>query len=134
VIGAFVHLAVINIAFIAVGWGAFTWLVPPYVGDKLGLSPPLIGLLLLANAATVAIAQLPIARLAEGRRRVVTMAWAAGTFVVACLLVVVAGAGGRVTYPALLAATILVGLGECFHTTVLMPLTADLAPAGLRGR
>jgi MFS family permease len=131
---AFVHLALVNVVVIAVGWGAFTWLVPPYAGDHLGLTPPLIGLLLLANAATVVIAQLPIARLAEGRRRVVTMAWGAATFAVACLLVLAAGAGGRVTYPALLAATILVGVGECLHTTVLMPLTADLAPAALRGR
>ena len=28
----------------------------------------------------------------------------------------------------------MVAVGECFHTTVLMPLVADLAPAGLRGR
>jgi MFS family permease len=34
----------------------------------------------------------------------------------------------------LLAATIVVGVGECFHTTALMPLVADLAPAALRGR
>ncbi len=31
-------------------------------------------------------------------------------------------------------AAILVGVGECFHTTLLMPLVADLAPADLRGR
>jgi MFS family permease len=131
---AFVRLAGVNVAVIAVGWGAFTWLVPPYAGTQLRVSAPLIGLLLLANAATVAIVQLPIARLAEGHRRVATMALAAATFVVACLLVVAAGAGGPIGYPALLAATILVGVGECLHTTVLMPLTADLAPAGLGGR
>ena len=38
------------------------------------------------------------------------------------------------TYPALLTATVIVGVGECLHTTVLMPLTADLAPESLRGR
>ena len=27
-----------------------------------------------------------------------------------------------------------VGAGECFYTATLMPLTADLAPEGLRGR
>jgi MFS family permease len=78
-----------------------------------------------------------VARLAEGRRRVVLMALAAWVFVGACLLVLIAGAAGAGTaaaYAALLVASILVGLGECLHTTVLMPLTADLAPAGLRGR
>ena len=128
---AFIRLAGVNVAVIAVGWGAFTWLMPPYAGTQLQVGAPLIGLLLLANTATVAIAQLPVARLAEGRSRAATMTLAAATFVVACLLVVAAGPIG---YPALLAATILVGIGECLHTTVLMPLTADLAPAQLRGR
>jgi len=41
------------------------------------------------------------------------------------------GAGG---YAALVAASIAIGVGECFHTAVLMPLVADLAPPGIRGR
>jgi len=131
---AFVHLVVTNVAMIAVGWGVFTWLVPPYARNDLGLSAQLIGLLLLANAATVAVAQVPIAKLAEGRRRVMMMAEAAWMFAGACLLVVIAGARAEVALAALFAATILVGVGECFHTTVLMPLVADLAPADLRGR
>jgi MFS family permease len=98
------------------------------------MSAQLIGLLLLANAATVAVAQVPIAKLAEGRRRVVMMAQAAWMFVGACLLVVLAGVRAEAAHAALFAAAILVGVGECFHTTVLMPLVADLAPANLRGR
>jgi len=132
--GAFVHLALINVAVIAVGWGIFTWLVPPYAKHDLHVDARLIGVLLLANTAAVAVAQVPVARLAEGRRRVVTMAWGAGTFALACLFVLAAGAGLVAAYPALLAAVILVGIGECLHTTVLMPLVADLAPAALRGR
>ena len=87
---AFVHLACINVAIIAVGWGAFTWLMPPYARNQIGVSAPLIGLLLMANAATVAVAQVPVARLAEGRRRVVMIALAGTLFTVACLLVVAA--------------------------------------------
>jgi MFS family permease len=34
----------------------------------------------------------------------------------------------------LILAEVVVGLGECLHTTVLMPLVADLAPVALRGR
>jgi MFS family permease len=118
---------------IAVGWGVFTWLVPSFAGN-LAISAPLIGSLLLANAATVAVAQVPIAKLAEGRRRAVTTALAGWLFVGACLLVVAAGIHTSTAYPALVAAAIVVGVGECLHTTVLMPLAADLAPAGLRGR
>jgi MFS family permease len=125
---AFVRLAVANVALIAVGWGAFTWLVPPYAGNHLGVSPPLIGLLLLANAAAVAVFQIPVARLAEGHRRATTMGLAGVAFAVSCVLMIVG------YYPALVVASMLVGIGECLHTTVLMPLTADLAPAALRGR
>jgi MFS family permease len=131
---AFVHLALINVAIIAVGWGVFTWLMPPYAEEQLGLSTRLIGLLLLANATTVVIVQVPIARFAEGRRRALMMALAAVIFVSACLLVVAAGFSNAIAYPALITASIAVAFGECFYTAVLMPLVADLAPAGLRGR
>jgi len=131
---AFVHLAVTNVAMIGVGWGVFTWLLPPYARNDVGISAPLIGLLLLANAATVTVAQVPIARLAEGRRRTVMMVIAALIFTGASVLVLAAGRSGGAVYAAMIAAVIAVGLGECCYTTALMPLVADLAPAGLRGR
>jgi len=131
---AFVHLALTNVAIIGVGWGVFTWLLPPYAEEQIGLSTQLIGLLLLANAVTVVVAQVPVTRFAEGRRRVVMMALAASIFVFACLLVVAAGLHIDIAYPALIIASIAVAVGECFHTTALMPLVADLAPTSLRGR
>jgi len=131
---AFVHLALTNVAIIGVGWGVFTWLLPPYAEELIGISTRLIGLLLLANAVTVVIAQVPVARFAEGRRRVVIMAVGASIFVFACLLVVAAGILTDLAFPILVTASIAVGVGECFHTTVLMPLVADLAPTSLRGR
>jgi MFS family permease len=113
----------------------FSWIVPAFAREQIGISTRLIGLMLFANAVTVVLAQIPIAKAAEGRRRTVTMAAGALTFVVACLLV--AGAdlvGVEIAAIALLAAVVIVGVGECLHTTVLMPLVADLAPAALRGR
>ncbi len=123
-----------NVAMITVGCGVFNWLVPPYARNEVGISARLIELLLFANGGTVVVAQMPIAKLAEGRRRAVMMAVAAVLFVVACLLVVAAGITTDMAYTSLVAAAITVGVGECFHTTVLMPLVAELAPAGLRGR
>jgi MFS family permease len=131
---AFVHLACTNVAMIAVGWGVFTWLVPPYAKNDVGVSAGLIGLLLLANTATVAIAQVPIARLAEGRRRVTLIASGAWIFLGASLLVATAGRSAGAGYAALVVAVMAVGVGECLHTTALMPLVADLAPPALRGR
>ena len=130
----FVRLLVIDVAMIAVGWGVFSWLAPAYARNQIGIGTPLIGLLLLANAATVVVAQVPVAKLAEGRRRVMMIALAASILVIACLLVVAAGTSPRMAYPALVIAAVAVGVGECCYTTVLTPLVADLAPAGLRGR
>jgi len=131
---AFLHLALINVAMIAVGWGVFTWVAPPYARSDIGLSTQLIGLLLLTNTLAVVIAQVPIAKLAEGRRRVMMMTLAASLFTGACMLVIAAGANANAAVVLLAIAWIAVGVGECFHTTVLNPLTADLAPEGLRGR
>ena len=58
------RFALINVALIAVGWGVLAWIVPPYA-RAIGIAPSLIGLLILANAATVVLAQLPIV---QGRR------------------------------------------------------------------
>lgn len=131
----FIRLALTNVAVIAVGWGVFSWIVPPYARGEIGAGSRLIGLLLFANAFTVVLAQIPVARLAEGRRRAGAMAIGSLMFVAACLLVVGADLVGlHYAYAALLAAAIVVGVGECFHTTALMPLVADLAPTALRGR
>jgi MFS family permease len=135
---AFVHLALADVAMIAVGWGVFSWLLPPFARNQIGLSTSLIGLLLLVNALTVVVAQVPVARFAEGRRRALTMALAGGLFCGACLLVEVpvfiTGANRAVALAVLVTAVIAVGAGECLHTTALTPLVADLAPASLRGR
>jgi MFS family permease len=131
---AFLHLALINVAMIAIGWGVFTWLAPPYARSTIGMSTQLIGLLLFVNTLAVVIAQVPIAKFAEGRRRVVMMALAGSLFTGACLLVIAAGANRNRALVLLALAWITVGVGECFYTTVLTPLTAHLAPEGLRGR
>jgi MFS family permease len=130
----FLRLAATNLVIIAIGWGVLSWIVPPYAKSELGVSAQLIGLLLLANAATVVIAQVPVVRLAEGRRRAVMMAIGAGLIGAACLLTLAARGLGAAGYSALVIATIVVAVGECFHTAALMPLVADLAPAHLRGR
>lgn len=131
---AFVQLAVTNVAVIAVGWGVLPWVVPPYAKGELGIDAQLIGLLLLANAATVVVAQVPITKAVEGRRRVVSMATGAVLLAGACLLFLSARSLGAGAYAALVIASVVVGIGECFHTSALVPLVADLAPAGLRGR
>jgi MFS family permease len=132
---AFVRLALTNVGVIAVGWGIFTWIVPAYAHDELDISARLVGLLLFGNALTVVVAQIPVARLSEGRRRTTTMALGSLLFVVASLVVFAAAVlGSGLAFTAVLIASIAVGVGECFYTTGLMPLVADLAPAAVLGR
>jgi MFS family permease len=131
---AFVHFALTNVALIVVGWGVLAWIVPTYAAG-LGIASSLIGFLLLANAATVVFAQVPITRLAEGRSRVGALVLGAVLWVVACLLGVGAyDAPPTVAYLCLLVAAVGFAFGECLHATVFLPLVADLAPAELRGR
>jgi MFS family permease len=130
----FLQLALTNTVVIAVGWGVLPWVVPPYAKSTIGVSTQLIGLLLLANAATVVIAQVPIARASEGTRRVVLMATGAALIAAACLLVLSAAWLGIGAVLALVTASIVIGLGECCHTVALTPLVVDLAPERLRGR
>jgi MFS family permease len=103
------------------------WIVPSYARE-IGIAPSLIGLLILANAATVVLAQLPIVRVAEGRSRVGALSLAAAVWVLACLLAL------QGSVACLLAAAVAFAIGECLHATSFMPLIADLAPPALRGR
>jgi MFS family permease len=128
---AFVRLALANVAVIGVGWGVLPWVVPPFAASELHVGPKVIGLLMLANAATVVVVQVPVARFAEGRRRVLMMAGGSFGFAAACLLVLAARGLGTA---ALVVASVAIGIGECFHSAALGPLVADLAPPGLRGR
>jgi len=131
---ALVRFALINVAMIAVGWGVLSWVVPPYA-RAIGIESSLIGLLILANAATVVLLQLPIVKAAEGRSRVGALSLAAGVWIVACLLVVLAQAvSHELAVACLVAAAVVFALGECLHATSFMPLVADLAPLALRGR
>lgn len=131
---AFTRFALTNVALIAVGWGVLAWIVPPYARE-LGIASGLIGVLLLANAVTVILAQLPIVRAAEGKSRVCALSLGAGTWVIACLFAVLAQAADPApAFVCLVVAAIAFGIGECLHATAFMPLVADLAPPALRGR
>lgn len=130
----FVRLALANVAVIGVGWGVLPWVVPPFAISALAVGPGGIGLLMLANAATVVIVQVPVARFSEGRRRVVMMAGGSFGFAAACLLILSTRSVDGFAFPVLVVASVAIGVGECFHSAALGPLVADLAPPHLRGR
>jgi MFS family permease len=130
----FMRLAATNVGLIAVGWGVLAYVVAPYARADLHIGTRSIGLLMLANAATVVVAQVPVTRLAEGRRRTSMLVLGAGVWVAACVLATLAGGAGRWAELILAASAVAFAVGECFHSSALTPLVAELAPPELRGR
>ena len=132
---AFLGVLALNTVFIFAGISGFE-LLPVYAKNEAAVSEEAIGLVYLANTLVIVIAQLPIARLSEGRRRMPMLAlmgviWAAGWAVVPAAGLWLSG-----TSAALLlgVAVCVFAVGECLHGAVQGPLVADLAEPRLMGR
>jgi MFS family permease len=82
------------------------------------------------------IAQLPVSKAPEGRRRMMALALMNALWAVAALVVLVGGVLLTATAAALafMAATMVFGVGETLQGPTQAPLVADLAPDRLRGR
>jgi MFS family permease len=110
--------------------------LPAYMKNFAGHGERTISLFFLANTATIVLAQLLVARLAEGRRRTATLA-AVGLVWGGCWsLVPAVGAIGGTATGALLFCVLgaVFGIGECLHGAVQAPLVTDLADPRLLGR
>jgi predicted MFS family arabinose efflux permease len=131
----FLGIVGMNVVFVAAGYAQFE-LLPVFAKNEAGVSERGIGLIFFINTIVIVLAQLPLAKLLEGRRRMkalaaMTVLWAAAW------LVVLAGGLWFETLAAVAvfaAAAVVFGLGECFQGPVQGALVADLAPPRLRGR
>jgi len=132
-----VFMAVIglNLVFIGAGMAQLETL-PVYAKNEAGVTERGIGLLFFLNTLVIVLAQLPMARLLEGHRRMRTLALLGVVWAAALVLVPVAGmTGDGGAAWALLAVTFgVIAVGECLHGTVQAPLVADLADHSLIGR
>src|SRR5438105_4504957 len=134
--GTFLSYILLNVIFIGAGIAVMSELLPPFAKNTAHVSEPAIGVLWFVFSGVVALAQLPIVKLVEGRRRLRGLAlmgvvWA-GTF----LAVMAGGAWLTGTQAALVfgAAVAVFGLGECLHGAIYAPLVVDLAEPRLLGR
>jgi MFS family permease len=95
-----------------------------------------IGVIFFLNTVVIVIAQLPLAKLLEGRRRMKALAFMTSLWALAWVVVLAGGAWFETVAAAgvFAVAGILFGLGECFQGPVQGALVADLAPPRLRGR
>ena len=132
---ALVGLVVLNVLFVAAGYAQFE-LLPVFAKNEAGVTETGIGLIFLANTLVIVLAQLPLSKALEGRRRMASLAVMCALWAAAWIIVFVGGL--RLETVAAAAAfglaAIVFGLGECFQGPVQGALVADLAPPRLRGR
>lgn len=131
---AFVAVIGLNALFIFAGFSGFE-LLPVYAKNEAAVTETQIGLVFFVNTAVIVLAQLPTARLAQGRRRM-PMLGALGLLWAAAWLVV-PFAGSRTADTAtlfLVVAMVVFALGQCLHGAVQAPLVVDLAEPRLLGR
>jgi predicted MFS family arabinose efflux permease len=125
----------LNVVFVSAGYAQIE-LLPVFAKNEAGVSEREIGVIFLVNTLVIVLAQLPIARLLEGRRRMPALALMTALWASAWLIVLVGGASlEAVAAASVFALAVLVfGLGECFQGPTQGALVADLAPPRLRGR
>jgi MFS family permease len=110
--------------------------LPAYAKNEVGIAETGIGQLFFINTIAVVLLQLPIARLAQGHRRMTFMALVGVGCAASWLLVPVSGLwlSGAAAFAVLAFAVALFGVAECLHGAVQAPLVADLADHRLIGR
>ncbi len=133
---SFATLIVLNALFVAAGYAQLEAGLPLFVKDRIGLSEAAIGTLFLANVLAVVIAQLPVSRLLEGRRRMRALALMGVLWAGAWAVVALAGEWTTAFTATLVLclAAVIFAVGECLHGPVTAAVAADLAPEHLRGR
>jgi MFS family permease len=130
----FVAVIGLNALFIFAGFSGFD-VLPVYAKNEAGITESQIGVLFLVNTLVIVLAQLPIARLARGRRRMPALALLGVLWAAAWLLVPFAGSATSANAMLLLAlAMVVFAVGQCLHGAVHAPLVADLAEPRLLGR
>lgn len=132
---AFLVVIGLNTLFIFAGIAGFE-LLPVYAKNEAEVSEQAIGFIYLANTLLIVLLQLPITRLAEGRRRMAVLAAMAAVWAVSWAAVPAAGlwlSGASAALFLGLAVSVF-AVGECLHGAVQGPLVADLAEPRLMGR
>jgi len=132
---AFMGVLALNTVFIFAGFSGFE-LLTVYAKNEADVSETALGFVFLVNTIVIVLTQLPIAKLAQGHRRMRTMALLGVVWAASWLLVPLAGLWVTGVAAAFLLAFAMgvFALGECLHGAVQAPLVADLAEPRLIGR
>jgi MFS family permease len=132
----FMSYTFLNALVIAASVAIWVELLPPFAKNQAHVSPKGIGLLWAIDSLVVVVAQLPVAKLAEGRRRMRSLALMSLAFATSLLGFDAAGywTTGWIAAGLMAAITVVFAAGECLHGTIHIPLSADLAPPRVVGR
>jgi predicted MFS family arabinose efflux permease len=131
----FLGLVVLNVLFVTAGYAQFE-LLPVFAKNEAGVTEAGIGVIFFVNTLVIVMAQFPVSKALEGRRRMPALATMTVLWALAWVVVLLGGhwleaASAAVAFGA---AAVVFGLGECFQGPVQGALVADLAPPRLRGR
>jgi MFS family permease len=132
----FISFILLNVILIGGGIAVMSELLPPFAKNTAHVSEPAIGVIFFVFSAGVALGQLPVVKLVEGRRRLrglalMSVIWA-GSFIA-----VTAGGAWLTGSEAAVVFGLAVGvfaLAECLHGAIYAPLVVDLAEPRLLGR
>ena len=132
----FTSYTLLNAAFMTAAISLVVELLPAFGKNVAGISEKEVGIVFALNAVGVAVFQLPVVKLAEGRSRMRGFALMGALWAATALAIWAAGSWTRATEAfAILAGAMLVfAVGECLHGAIHAPLSVDLAPPQLVGR
>ena len=130
-----VRLCLVNLALVSAGIAPMLVLMPAYAKVHGAVAESAIGVIYAANTLTVLVAQIPITRLVEGRRRMPVLALGTSLWVLAWAVMLAGALASRAWAAVLVAsAVVLYGIGECLYSAIVVPTVAAIAPDSLRGR
>ena len=132
----FLAYIALNVVFIGAGIAVASELLPPFAKNTAHVSERGIGVLWFETSLIIALAQLPIVKLVEGRRRMRGLALMGLVWAASFGGIMLAGDtfSGTAAAAAMAIPVAAFALGECLHGAIYAPLVADLAEPRMIGR
>jgi MFS family permease len=138
VFGDRVFLRVVGLTALlcVVGYAQLNTAFPVFATGPGEISAGALGLAFAVNTLAVAVLQLPVLRLAQGRRRTAALVLVFALFAATWAVTLVAGelGGGAAAVAVFVSAAAIFALGETLMSPSVAPMVNDLAPDALRGR
>ena len=126
----------LNALVIATSIAIWVELLPPFAKNQAHVSTEGVGVIWAVDSLIVVVAQLPLAKLMEGHRRMRGLALMCAVWAVSLLGFDAAAywTSGWTAAGVLAGITVVFAIGECLHGTIHLPLATDLASPRAVGR